>query len=246
MVFWRVRLLLLCYAPIAAAQIPAAMELQQARYEIRPGESARISAPRETLDFLSGAKSRRILIAGAQADGLAIGPNRTADGILVAASLRAKPGEYAVTLSAISAGGEERQAAMTVVVQPRQTVPSGAARPPVVLLNGWQTGLTNTCPISNSSADTFGNLAQYLVSDGAPVVYLFDNCVEDANQSIEVLGNDLGLFLNSIQYDNGAQVPQIDLVGFSLGGLIVRSYLAGLQPGEALTPPINTLVRKLV
>jgi uncharacterized protein (TIGR03437 family) len=41
-------------------------------------------------------------------------------------------------------------------------------------------------------------------------------------------------------------VTQIDLVAHSLGGLIARAYLAGLQPSEALTPPVNTLVRDLV
>jgi uncharacterized protein (TIGR03437 family) len=221
------------------------MEVQQTRYELRMGEPAQIAAPQETLDFLIHARSRRVEIAGQLAEGLVVAPNRAGQ-MVVAASARAKPGEYAVTLTAASAAGEERQAALTLVVTPRVTVPSSAARPPVVLLNGWETGFTNACPISNSSADTFGNLASYLVADGVPVVYLFDNCLEDANQSIEVLGNDLGAFLNSIQYDNGAQVPQIDLVGFSLGGLIARAYLAGLQPNESLTPPANTLVRDMV
>jgi uncharacterized protein (TIGR03437 family) len=77
-------------------------------------------------------------------------------------------------------------------------------------------------------------------------VYLFDNCLEDAGQPLENLGNDLGAFLNAIKYDTGAQVPQIDLVGFSMGGLIARSYLAGLQPNQTLTPPTPTLVRKLI
>ncbi len=128
------------------------------------------------------------------------------------------------------------------------TVPSGSTRNPVVLLNGWETGYNTPAPVPSRAApsDTFGNLAQYLVDDGVPVVYLFDNCLVDPNQSIETLGNDLATFLNSIQYDTGAQVPQIDLVGFSLGGLIVRSYLAGLQPGGSLTPPADTLVGKLV
>jgi len=116
----------------------------------------------------------------------------------------------------------------------------------VVLLNGWQTGFYNQCPISASSADTFGNLAQYLVSDGVPLVYLFDNCVEDPNQPIEVLGNDLGAFLNTIKYDSGDQVPQIDLVAFSMGGLIARAYLAGIQPNQTYLPPAPTLVGKLV
>jgi len=127
-----------------------------------------------------------------------------------------------------------------------QKVPSGATRPPVVLLNGWETGFTGTCTVSGSSSDTFGNLAQYLVSDGVPVVYFFDNCVVDPNQTIEALGNDLGTFLNTIKYDNGDQVPQIDLVAFSMGGLIARAYLAGLQPSEIATPPATTLVRDLI
>jgi len=40
----------------------------------------------------------------------------------------------------------------------------------------------------------------------------------------------LGAFLNTIKYDSGAQVPQIDLVAHSMGGLIARAYLAGFSP----------------
>ncbi len=222
------------------------MDLQQTRYELRLGEPATIAASSDTLDFLRNAKTRRIEVAGAPADGLVVAPDKSGQMVL-AASMKAKPGEYAATISATSASGEVRQTAMTVEVKPRVTVPSNSTRNPVVLLNGWETGFTNSCPVANSSADTFGNLAQYLVADGVPVVYLFDNCLEDPNQSIETLGNDLGAFLKTILYDNGTQVPQIDLVGFSMGGLIARSYLAGLQPStEALTPPATTLVGKLV
>jgi uncharacterized protein (TIGR03437 family) len=224
---------------------PRIMELTQIRYEVQMGEPVPIAAPGETLDFLRQAKSRSIQIEGATAAGLVVGPNRAGQMVL-AASPRAKPGEQTVTVSATSAAGEVRQTTMTVVVKALVTVPSGSTRNPVVLLNGWEEGFTNSCPISTSSSDTFGNLAQYLVSDGVPVVYLFDNCAVDPNNSVEQLGIDLGVFLNSIQYDTGAQVPQIDLVAFSLGGLIARAYLAGLQPGEALTPPATTLVGKLV
>jgi len=246
--------LLICCALSAAAQstLPPAplhivkpMEVQESRYELRMGEPVQIAAPQETLDFLKNARQRSIRFAGQPAAGLVVAPNRTGDMVL-AASSQAKPGEYAVAISATSAAGEERQAALTVEVQPRLTVPPGSSRPPVVLLNGWETGFTNSCPVANSSADTFGNLAQYLVSDGVPAVYLFDNCLEDPNATVEQLGNDLGTFLNSIQYSDGTQVPQIDLVAFSLGGLIARSYLAGLQPSGALTPPATTLVRDIV
>jgi pimeloyl-ACP methyl ester carboxylesterase len=78
------------------------------------------------------------------------------------------------------------------------------------------------------------------------VVYLFDNCVEGANQPIETLGVDLGNFLNGIKYDDGTQVPQIDLVAHSMGGLIARAYLSGLQTNGTYLPPYYTLVRKLV
>jgi uncharacterized protein (TIGR03437 family) len=222
------------------------MAVLQSRYEIRAGQPAPIAAPAETLDFLLHAKTRRVSIAGLETSGLVVGPGYSPDQILLAASPRAKPGQYIVTLSATSDTGEERQTSLAVVVQAQVTVPSGSTRPPVVLLNGWMTGFANTCPIATTSATTFGNLAQYLVSDGVPVVYLFDNCVEDASNTIEALGADLGAFLNTIKYDSGAQVPQIDLVAHSMGGLIARAYLAGIQPNQTFLPPAPTLVRKLV
>jgi uncharacterized protein (TIGR03437 family) len=222
------------------------LAVQQSRYEMRAGEPAQISATPETLDFLLKAKSIRVDIAGAESNALVAGPNHARDQILLAAPLRVKPGEYTATLTATSAAGEQRVTTLAIVVKPRQSVPTGFTQPPVVLLNGWETGFTGTCTISSSSADTFGNLAQYLVSDGIPVVYFFDNCVEDPNDTIEGIGNYLGTYLNSIQYADGTQVPQIDLVAFSMGGLIARAYLAGLQPSETATPPATTLVRDLI
>jgi uncharacterized protein (TIGR03437 family) len=132
------------------------------------------------------------------------------------------------------------------IVPGAQTVPLNATRPPVVLLNGWVTGYVNSCPVSTDSTATFGNLANYLLADGVPAVYFFDNCKADPNQPIEVLGNDLGAFLNSITFDDGTPVTQIDLVAHSIGGLIARAYLAGLQTDGSLKPPANTLVRKLI
>jgi uncharacterized protein (TIGR03437 family) len=237
--------LALCFAISAAAE-KRPLAFQQTGYELRAGEPLQIVASGETLDFLLKAKTRRVEIAGSPVDGLAIGPNRAGDQILLAASQRMRPGEYSIGVSATSEAGEERQATLHVVLKPRQAVPAGASRPPVVLLNGWETGYSNTCPISTSSEDTFGNLAQYLVSDGVPIVYLFDNCLEGANATVESLGIVLGQYLNSIQYADGTQVPQIDLVAHSMGGLIARAYLAGLQPGETLIPPANTLVRDLI
>lgn len=251
---WRLAaLLLICAAAPLRGQAPAArsLELDQTAYELKIGAPVSIAASIETLDFLSSAKTRTLQIVGsspssnAQTRNVVLGADRQGRMVLAAPPL-AKPGTYSVVVSATSASGELRQATMAVTVDSLPAVPSSATRNPVVLLNGWEIGFTNSCPISGSSSDTFGNLAQYLNQDGVPDVYLFDNCLEDANQTIEQLGNDLGAFLSSIQYDNGQQVPQIDLVAFSLGGLIARSYLAGLQPSEALTPPANTLVGKMV
>ena len=223
------------------------MALLQSRYEIRAGEPARIAAPEETLDFLLNSRSRRVSIEGIPSSGLTAGPNHTRDQILLGAALRTKPGEYTVTLSATGKTGEERQTRLDVVVKPLATVPTGSTRNPVVLLNGWEEGFTGACPVSApDSTVTFGNLAQYLLADGVPVVYLFDNCLEDPDQPVEVLGNDLGAALNNIKYASGAQVLQIDLVAFSLGGLIARSYLSGLQFNGTYLPPAPTLVGKMV
>lgn len=247
--------LLLCSAWCGASQTAEAasalrsgtpMLLLQNRYELRIGEPAELPAAAETLDFLVHAKSRHASIGGRDVSGLVVAPNETQDKILLAASSKAKPGDYTVTLSATSATGEVRQTSMEVVVQPLVGVPTGSTRNPVVLLNGWEEGFTGTCPIATSSSTTFGNLAQYLVSDGVPVVYLFDNCTEDPDGTIESLAADLSTYLNSIQYTNGTQVPQIDLVAFSMGGLIARAYLTGLQSNESYLPPYNTLVGNLV
>ena len=238
--------LLLGSAFCAVSQTARPMVVLKTRYEVRMGEATEIPAAADTLDFMVHAKTRRVTAGGQDVAGLVVAPNAAQDRILLAPSSRATPGEYAVTLSATSASGEEMHANVDVVVEPRTTVPNGSTQPPVVLLNGWEEGFTGTCPIATSSATTFGNMAQYLVSAGVPVVYLFDNCVEGANQPIETLGVDLGNFLNGIKYDDGTQVPQIDLVAHSMGGLIARAYLSGLQTNGTYLPPYYTLVRKLV
>ncbi len=235
---------LLCLAVTIHAAGP--LTLQRSRYEVRAGEPVSVAAPPEALDFLLKAKSLRVEIDGAESTGLVVSPNRAHDGLLLAAPARTKPGEYSVTLSATSEAGEERSTTLSIAVKPRQAVPSGAARNPVVLLNGWETFITGTCTVSTSSSDVFGNLAQYLVSDGVPDVYFFDNCVEDPNDIIEGIGNALGTYLNSIKYTDGTQVPQIDLVAFSMGGLVARAYLAGIQSDGTFTPPTPTLIGNLI
>lgn len=229
----------------AAVHAQGRLEFQETRYQARPGQPAKISASRETLDFLRTAKTRRVEISGAPAEGLIVAPNRSGE-MVIAASSKAQPGEYHVTVTAAGDSGEERQADLTVTVQPRLTVPTGSSRPPVVLLNGWEIGFTDTCPVAAGASDDFGNLAQYLLADGVPTVFFFDNCAEDPGQTVEVLGNDLAAALSSIKYSDGTQVQQIDVVAFSLGGLIARSYLAGLQPNGSLNPPSNPLIHRMV
>ena len=119
---------------------------------------------------------------------------------------------------------------------PILTIPSTSTTPPVVLLNGFQL----QCPGSSSS--TFGDLEQLL---GA-AVYFFDNC-ECPNCTIEQLAEDFGKALNLIRYDNGEPVPRVDVVAHSMGGLILRAYLAGKQeaPGK-FSPPSNPRIRKAI
>jgi uncharacterized protein (TIGR03437 family) len=223
------------------------MAVLQAQYQVRVGESVEVPVDSPTLDFMLHAKSRRVTIDGKDVAGLVVAPNETRDKILLAPNSKATPGTYSVQLSAASAAGDEMAAQVDVVVKPRQTVPKSATRAPVVLLNGWILGYTGTCATSSSSAVTFGNLANYLTQqDGVPVVYLFDNCLEDADASIEQLGSDLSTYLNSIKYDDGTQVTQIDVVAHSIGGLIVRAYLEGLQTNETYLPPYNPLIHNLV
>lgn len=222
------------------------LELRQTLYRLRAGAPARIAAPQETLDFILNAQRRSVTIGGTEARGFVLGPGVAGDEVLLAASLTTPPGNYTLTISATSKDGEERAATLEVILNPPQPVPSTATRPPVVLLNGWQISFTNSCPISSGSSDTFGSLASQLQSDGVPVVYFLDNCVECPNCSIEGLGNSLGQVMNLIRYGSGALVPQIDLVAHSMGGLIVRAYLSGLQADGSLSPPISPRVRKFI
>jgi uncharacterized protein (TIGR03437 family) len=241
---------------------------EQNSYRLHAGDRVSIATSQETLNFVRAAKTHTVTVNGAQGRGFVVGPSVKGDQVLLAAPLTMKPGEYAVTVSAVSGTGEERSAVVDVTLDPMRPVPSGFTAPPVVLLNGWQFGFNSnslslgTCPISSGSSDTFGSLETQLTTSqavsagnlaypaidgaGAPVVYFFDNCVEDPNGLIENLGNALGEVINLIRYDNGTLVPQMDLVSHSMGGLIVRSYLSGLQTNGALSPPANPRVRKFI
>jgi uncharacterized protein (TIGR03437 family) len=111
--------------------------------------------------------------------------------------------------------------------------------PPVILLNGWQFSLSGACPVSSGPSDTFGALPALLAGSGR-TVHFFDNCVQGASQSLESLGQRLGQFIA------GLGAPEVDLVAHSMGGLIARAYLAGLQPDGSAAPPAPHRIRKLV
>ncbi len=118
---------------------------------------------------------------------------------------------------------------------------ASAQRPPVVLVNGFQIA----CDPTASSNGTFGNLEQYLTSDGA-AVYFFNNC-QDPGASLETLGQDFGKYLAGLKNMDGSPVQTVDVVAHSMGGLIVRCYLAGKQNTAGMfQPPPAPGIRKLV
>jgi IPT/TIG domain/Lipase (class 2) len=232
--------LLLSCAASAAPEPNRPLTLHQTSYRIRAGQKVPIAVPSETLQFLRNAKSRSVRIGGTPGKGLVIAPTRRGDQVLLAASLRMKPGDYLVNISALSPAGEARQATVHITIDPLATVPATAPAPPVLLLNGWDFG----CLFVGDAQSTFGNsVTDYL---GNAPSYFFDNCVECPNCPIEDLGNSLGQSLSLITNDDGAAIPQFDLVTHSMGGLIARAYLSGLQSDGSLASPVNPRIRKLV
>jgi uncharacterized protein (TIGR03437 family) len=132
-----------------------------------------------------------------------------------------------------------------------QLIPSGSPvpkgpNPPVVFLNGYQP----LCSESSFSG-TFGNADQVLQATQTSSVF-FDNCTitipTSGRPTIEALGAAFGTFLRGLRYTDGTAVTQVDVIAHSMGGLILRSYLAGKADATAAayTPPANTGIRKAV
>lgn len=118
-----------------------------------------------------------------------------------------------------------------------------STRPPVVFVRGYDFNwlLFGSCTPSDPSG-TFGNLPAQIQSDGA-TVYGFDNCAaaDRKNVPIDVLGALFGQFLSTIKD------PQADVVVHSMGGLILRAYLAGIQTSPpSANPPQDPRIRKIV
>src|ERR1700730_1879883 len=89
-----------------------------------------------------------------------------------------------------------------------------SSRPPVVLVDGYH--LICDSSFSTSTGD-FANMEQYLRAESVQV-YFFGTCSIPGKPRIEKLAIALGQFIDSI----GA--PQVDLVTFSMGGLVARAY----------------------
>lgn len=128
---------------------------------------------------------------------------------------------------------------------PAQLIQNGAAvpkrdKPPVVFVNGYQQDCSGS-----SFTSTFGAANQVMQSNGE-VSLFFDNCTISGRPSLENLGVAFGNYLAALKYDDGTAVNVVDVVAHSLGGLIVRSYLAGKQASGAFQPPATVQIRKLV
>jgi len=116
----------------------------------------------------------------------------------------------------------------------------GQTAPPVVLVNGYQ---DLPCE-SRVSRETFGQLEERLRAAGRQVIW-FNNCSVPAGGEPRPTIEEMGAALGRRIAESGA--AEVDVVVHSMGGLILRSYLAGKQnaPGT-FVPPANPRVRKAV
>src|ERR1019366_5371203 len=128
-----------------------------------------------------------------------------------------------------------------------QLIPAGQAVPlgpntPVIFVNGYQIACSGS-----SFSGTFGQADSVLAANQI-VTLFFDVCSVPDKPSIEALGTAFGQFLAGLKYTDGTSVSQVDIVAHSMGGLIVRSYMAGKQDVSpaAFTPPTSLGIRKIV
>jgi len=112
--------------------------------------------------------------------------------------------------------------------------------PPVILINGYQTP-----PCDNAqSRETFGQLEDKLRASGRQVIW-FNNCTVPASTALRPTIEEMGTALGRRITETGA--PQVDVIAHSMGGLILRSYLAGKQNAAAtFAPPSDPRVRKAI
>ncbi len=242
-VFSLVVLLSGAVAPLVAAALD--LPLTGDSVSLRAGASVRLPLSSEALGWLPGLSRILTVSHPAAPYPVSAGLSKDGSGLFLAVPPTMPPGRYEVRISALAAGGAEVTG--TVILTVAATSPTAQdAPPPVVLVNGFSvTALTTgECPLSEDTTETFGRLEEFLVADGRPVVF-FDNC-RFGVPAIEVLGQELSNVIALLQGDNSEPVP-VDVIGFSMGALVVRSYLAGKQtePG-AFSPLADPLVRKTI
>jgi len=154
-------------------------------------------------------------------------------------------GDYQVEVALTTQGGQSVVANIPLRVEPFTIQSTNILKTPVILLNGWQAScFNNTASTLDASVGTFGQLASLLQSDGIPVAY-FNNC-SFGDVPIETLASELGNYIGTLMYTDGTPVTQVDLVAHSMGGLISRAYLAGIQTDGTTSPPPYPGVRKLI
>jgi uncharacterized protein (TIGR03437 family) len=237
--FWRTSLVVVALCCVAEAQQSRrTFAITQSHYSVRAGERVEISSSADTVAFARSAKSLTARASGHMIRNFAVGPTPEGDKLLLGIPLTTEPGDYLVEVS-LSGENEERSATLQVHVEPLSTPTANSSEPPFVLLDGFQLS-ASSCPMSSNSSGNFGNLQAYLQGSPNNVPgFFFENCTECPNCSIEQLGADLATFLNLLPYS------QVDVVAHSMGGLIVRSYLAGKQ-ANGFSPPPSPKIRKAV
>lgn len=113
--------------------------------------------------------------------------------------------------------------------------------PLVIFLNGQETD----CSVA-SFQRSFGSADQVLQANGRTSLF-FNNCSYSGSPSIEKLGAAFGALLGNLTYTDGQPVTTVDIVGYSMGGLIVRSYMSGKQEAQGVfTPPATIPIRKAI
>jgi uncharacterized protein (TIGR03437 family) len=114
-------------------------------------------------------------------------------------------------------------------------------KPPVVFLNGFELD----CGSASLQKD-FGIADQILQANSRASLF-FDNCTVSGRPSIETLGAAFGKYLAGLTYDDGQPVTSVDVVAYSMGGLIVRSYLSGIQEDQqTFIPPASIHIGKAI
>ncbi|MDQ6704999.1 MAG: hypothetical protein M3Z85_03420 [Acidobacteriota bacterium] len=113
-------------------------------------------------------------------------------------------------------------------------------QPPVIFINGYEF----SCLLAPGFTGTFGNIGQYLASDGRSSVF-FDTC-NCKNCDIPQHAKKFADELTALRYDDGGAIDQVDVVAHSMGGLIVRAYLAGQNSLGNFAPPLDPRIRKIV